>query len=201
MPLLTGALAQFTCARHQLVDAGDHVILIGRVEAFAASDGQPLGYFKGNYFSVGLERDLVEAAAAAKGSRIGAVLACEGGVLLRQDSAGGFSLPLAPGPAPSLDALRAVLTGLGVQPEIDFVYAAFDDRTTCGHAIYYHGRALGLVPPGFKVVPLADLAGLAMTRAAEAQMLARYASDFRNGSFSIYHGNETTGFVRQVSAT
>lgn len=200
VPLLTGALAQFTCARHQLVDAGDHVILIGRVEDFAVSDGQPLGYFRGNYFSIGLERDLVEAAAAAKGSRIGVVLACAGGVLLRQDPEGRFFLPLAPGPTPSLDALRAVLTGQGVQPEIDFVYAAFDDRTTGGHAIYYHGRALGQVPHSFKVVPLADLVGLAMTSATEAQLLARFASDFRNGSFSIYHGNETTGFVRQVSS-
>jgi hypothetical protein len=111
-----------------------------------------------------------------------------------------LSLPLAPGPTPSLDGLRADLTQQGLQPEIDFVYAAFDDRTTGGHAIYYHGRALGQVPQGFKVVPLADLADVVLANEAEAQMLARYARDFRNGSFSIYHGNETTGFVRQVSA-
>lgn len=201
VPVLTGALAQFTCARHQLVDAGDHLILIGQVEDFAVSDGQPLGYFKGNYFSIGLERDLVEAAAAAKGSRIGAVLACNGGVLLREDPAGHLSLPLAPGPAPSLDGLKAALTAQNLQPEIDFVYAAFDDRRTGGHAIYYHGSASGQTPPGYRVVPLADLGGLAMASDAEARMLARYASDFRNGSFSIYHGNETTGFVRQVSTT
>jgi hypothetical protein len=34
---------------------------------------------------------------------------------------------------------------------------------------------------------------------AEAQMLARFAADFRNGTFSIYHGNETMGSVRRVS--
>ena len=87
----------------------------------------------------------------------------------------------------------------GLQPEIDFVYAAFDDRQTGGHAIYYHGRVAGKIPREYRVVPLMTLPGAALANAAEAQMLARFAADFRNGTFSIYHGNETTGSVRKVS--
>ena len=200
VPVLSGVLAQFTCARHRLVDAGDHLVLIGRVEDFATREAQPLGYFRGNYFSVGLERDLVEAAAAAHGSRIGVVLACDGGVLLRED-AGKLFLPLSPGPNPSVAALRAKLSASGLTPDIDFVYAAFDDRTTGGHAIYYHGRATGAAPAGYRVLPLADLATAPLANAAEARMLARYAEDFRNGSFGIYHGTETTGSVRQVATS
>ncbi len=197
VPILSGTLAQFTCARHRLVDAGDHLVLIGRIEDFATREAQPLGYFRGNYFSVGLERDLVEAAAAAKHSRIGVVLACEDGIVLREDG-GKLSLPLSPGPNPSVEALQKSLTAQGLTPDIDFVYAAFDDRTTGGHAIYYHGCTSGPAPAGFRVLPLADLATAPMANAAEAAMLARYAEDFRNGSFSIYHGNETTGSVRHV---
>lgn len=199
MPILSGSLAQFTCARHRLVDAGDHLILIGRVTDFAVGDGQPLGYFRGNYFSIGLERDLVEAAAAAIGSRIGAVLASAGGVLVHRDGSGNLSLPLSPGPAPSLDALRTSLAAQGMQPEIDFVYAAFDDRVAGGHAIYYHGQVRGPLAPGYLILPMADLTTAAIANAAEARMLARYAADFRNGSFGIYHGNETTGLVRQIT--
>lgn len=199
VPLLTGAIAQFTCARHRLVDAGDHLILIGRVEDFATGEGQPLGYCRGNYFSIGLEDDLVEAAASARGSRIGAVLACEGGVLLKADATGRLSLPLAPGPQPSLDALRADLVAQGLKPEFDFVYAAFDDRQLGGHAIYYHGRVLGEVPEGYRIVPLTGLAAAALANEAEAHMLNRFADDFRNGAFSIYHGNETSGSVRQIT--
>ena len=197
MPLIDGALAQFTCARHQLVDAGDHLILIGRVEHFATAEGQPLGYFRGNYFSIGIEKDLAEAAAATKGSRLGAVLACNNGVLLR-DEGGQLRLPLAP--EPTLDSLTAKLASLGLSPEIDFVYATFDDRTTGGHAVYYHGQVSGTLPPGFRIVPLADLAEAQIANPAEAQMLARYADDFRNGSFSIYHGTESTGQTRQIGA-
>ncbi|HLQ19102.1 MAG TPA: flavin reductase family protein, partial [Tabrizicola sp.] len=197
MPLIDGSLATFTCANHQLVDAGDHLILIGRIDHFATSEGQPLGYFRGNYFSIGIERDLAEAAAAAKGSRLGAVLACNGGVLLK-DTEGTLSLPLAP--QPTLDSLTAKLTALGLTPRIDFVYAAFDDRSTGGHAVYYHGQVFGTLPPGFRVVPLTDLAQAQIANPAEAQMLARYAADFKNGSFSIYHGTDTSGQVRQLGA-
>lgn len=212
MPLIDGALARFTCARHQLVDAGDHLILIGRIEHFATAEGQPLGYFRGNYFSVGIEKDLAEAAAATKGSRLGAVLACNGGVLLKHE---GDQLCLPLSPHPTLDSLTAKLTALGLAPEIDFVYAAFDDRSTGGHAVYYHGQVSvgqvsvgqvsggqvsGPLPPDYRIVPLADLATARIANPAEAQMLARYADDFRNGSFSIYHGTETTGQTRQIGA-
>lgn len=196
MPLIEGALASFTCANHQLVDAGDHLILIGRIDHFTTTEGQPLGYFRGNYFSIGIEKDLAEAAAAAKGSRLGAVLACNGGVLLKGD--GTLSLPLAP--QPTLDSLTAKLTALGLTPQIDFVYAAFDDRTTGGHAVYYHGTVTGPLPQGYRILPLADLATAHITNPAEAAMLTRYAQDFRNGSFSIYHGTETTGQTRQLGA-
>ena len=197
MPLIDGSLATFTCANHQMVDAGDHLILIGRIEAFSTSEGQPLGYFRGNYFSIGIEKDLAEAAAAAKGSRLGAVLSCDGGVLLRAEG-DHLRLPLAP--QPTLDSLTAKLTDLGLQPQIDFVYAAFDDRSTGGHAVYYHGTVSGPLPQGYRILPLADLAAANIANPAEAAMLQRYAQDFRNGSFSIYHGTETTGQTRQIGA-
>jgi flavin reductase (DIM6/NTAB) family NADH-FMN oxidoreductase RutF len=197
MPLIDGSLATFTCANHLLVDAGDHLILIGRIEHFTTTEGQPLGYFRGNYFSIGIEKDLAEAAAAAKGSRLGAVLACDGGVLLNAEG-DQLRLPLAP--QPTLDSLTAKLTALGLTPQIDFVYATFDDRSTGGHAVYYHGTVTGPLPPGYRILPLADLANAPLTNPAEAAMLTRYAQDFRNGSFSIYHGTETAGQTRQLGA-
>lgn len=49
-PLLSGALANFECAKHEMVDAGDHVILIGRVErAKYEPRRDPLLYYGGKY--------------------------------------------------------------------------------------------------------------------------------------------------------
>ena len=53
VPLLADALAVFECdvdARH---DAGDHVILVGRVVDFCyAKDGRPLVYHRGGYETI-----------------------------------------------------------------------------------------------------------------------------------------------------
>ena len=52
VPLLSGALAKIVCAQHKLVEAGDHVILIGEVLETAISDGPALGYHRGGFISI-----------------------------------------------------------------------------------------------------------------------------------------------------
>jgi len=50
-PALADALAIFECTRESVQDAGDHAILLGRVQRFAQHDGAgaPLVYFQGTY--------------------------------------------------------------------------------------------------------------------------------------------------------
>ena len=49
MPLISGTLVTFECSQHTIVEAGDHLILIGRVEAFETREGWPLLYYRGAY--------------------------------------------------------------------------------------------------------------------------------------------------------
>lgn len=48
-PLLTDALATIDCVAHARHDAGDHVILIGRVVHMNRSEGEPLLYWHSTY--------------------------------------------------------------------------------------------------------------------------------------------------------
>lgn len=48
-PILPGNLAQFECRTDQQIEAGDHVIFIGRVERFHFRDGDPLIFSAGRY--------------------------------------------------------------------------------------------------------------------------------------------------------
>ncbi|MBA2465069.1 MAG: flavin reductase [Nocardioidaceae bacterium] len=48
-PLLGGTVAQLVCRRTQRVDAGDHVIFFGEIEAYAAPGGEPLVFHSGFY--------------------------------------------------------------------------------------------------------------------------------------------------------
>ena len=51
-PLIPGALAQFECTTHQAIDAGDHILFIGRVGHFAYADGPALAFNAGQYGTV-----------------------------------------------------------------------------------------------------------------------------------------------------
>ncbi|GAA0534555.1 flavin reductase (DIM6/NTAB) family NADH-FMN oxidoreductase RutF [Rhizomicrobium palustre] len=49
-PAMEGALAVFECSREAMHDAGDHVILVGRVTRFSVrEDGAALTYFRSRY--------------------------------------------------------------------------------------------------------------------------------------------------------
>ncbi|SPH24246.1 FMN reductase (NADH) NtaB [Defluviimonas aquaemixtae] len=199
VPLVDGSLAQFACEREQLVDAGDHVVLIGRVIEASVRDGNPLGYFRGNYFSIGLEDRLVSAFVAKGATRIGAVLTMDNRILLEEQAGGALSVPVAPEAEPSLDGLRAMMLSRGMKPEVDFLYAVYENRETGVHGIFYHGLVSGEAPTGMVLQPLDTLPLDRVADAAERSMLRRYAEEFRHGTFGIYQGNEATGQVRRIS--
>ncbi|MES2861901.1 MAG: flavin reductase family protein [Pseudomonadota bacterium] len=48
-PRLGSAAARFDCKTHDRVQMGDHMIIVGEVEAFEASDAATLTYFRGRY--------------------------------------------------------------------------------------------------------------------------------------------------------
>jgi len=53
-PVLVPNLAVFHCSRYALYEAGDHRIVIGRVDAFDTNDqGDPLVYYRGAYNHLG----------------------------------------------------------------------------------------------------------------------------------------------------
>ncbi len=200
VPLLNGSMASFTCSQERLVDAGDHIILIGRIVDFVTEDGPPLGYFQGNYFSIGLEQPLVSAASHSGDVTIGAIVQQDQKLLLAVGPDGLWSVPKAPKTATSLAGLRAMLRSAKLNPALDFLYAVYQDSETGAHGIFYHGTVTGKAPEGTAFFALEDIPLDKMTSPAERSMLARYIEEFRHGSFGIYQGDETRGTVQRVTA-
>ncbi len=48
-PVVRDALAHLVCGVHDIVDVGDHSMIVGEVEALWAGEGRPLLYFEGEY--------------------------------------------------------------------------------------------------------------------------------------------------------
>jgi flavin reductase (DIM6/NTAB) family NADH-FMN oxidoreductase RutF len=53
VPLLEGCLAGLACTLRELIDGGDHLIGIGAVvDLWSSPDGEPLVFFRGDYWSL-----------------------------------------------------------------------------------------------------------------------------------------------------
>lgn len=48
-PGLPEALARFDCVAHERIQMGDHLMIVGRVERFTATEGQALTFYRGRY--------------------------------------------------------------------------------------------------------------------------------------------------------
>lgn len=194
MPVIDGALASFSCARHQIVEAGDHLILIGRVEDFETRDGAPLGYFRGAYFDIGLDRAVTEAA-TSRGATIGAVLAQKDQLLLACGPDGRITLPS----ADNVNALTHALQADGMTPELAHLYAVYRHSRTGAQRIVYHGHVTGAPPEGYG---LFDLGAMPLDRVedrAERSLLQRYTRENQHGAFGIYHGTDIQGVVHSLA--
>lgn len=49
VPLLRNSLACMECRTDQLIEAGDHYIIIGEIENYEMADGEPLLFYAGDY--------------------------------------------------------------------------------------------------------------------------------------------------------
>lgn len=56
-PMLEGCIAALECAPWRRIEAGDHLILIGRVLRCEDSDDRPLAYWRGSYRRLPCDRD------------------------------------------------------------------------------------------------------------------------------------------------
>jgi flavin reductase (DIM6/NTAB) family NADH-FMN oxidoreductase RutF len=60
LPVLNGVSAQFICRKVRQYDGGDHVILVGEVEQYKYSDGEPLVFHSGRYRVATRHPDIAE---------------------------------------------------------------------------------------------------------------------------------------------
>ncbi len=198
-PLIAGSLAWFDCARREVIDAGDHVILMGAIRGFASREANPLGYARGGYVSLGLEQAAVNAASKSH-TVVGAIIECRGGLLAERDAATGqMRLPEVgrSGASGTASLLSAELRRKGIDAELAFLFAVFENPETHVQSIYYRGEAAG--PAGaLQLLPFDALPYEAFAEEAVRVMLKRYADERQQGRFKIYSGNHERGEVRAL---
>ena len=198
-PVIDGSVAVFDCDMEQLVDAGDHSILIGRVHDFTHNGAQPLGYCRGAYVTPGLSQG-----ALAAETEVGVILEDEGRVLFFETGDGSFQLPVGRGLGAANDArsLRGRLAAKAVDAQLGFLYAVWDDVTDASRTHVYYRGTVEAPLPGDRQIRLVDIDQIADLRIADPavrSMLARYARERTEDQFGVYVGNEVEGEVRPLA--
>jgi flavin-dependent trigonelline monooxygenase, reductase component len=206
VPVMDGAAASFDCQTHEVVDAGDHIILIGRVVDFVHRSSTPLGYCRGAYVNFSLSQEAL--AAAGTRAQVGAILEHRDGLVL-VDTANGLQLPTGIKLEPASDAasLRGVLAKLGIKAHLDFLFAVFEGggETEPGVHIYYRGRVIHNGSPwldsSIRIVPLWQIPWDELRDDAVRSMLERYVRERRQDAFGIYVGDTEAGTVQTLALT
>jgi flavin reductase (DIM6/NTAB) family NADH-FMN oxidoreductase RutF/pimeloyl-ACP methyl ester carboxylesterase len=202
-PIIDGVAAWFDCSRHEVVDAGDHIILIGKVVGFEERPANPLGYCKGAHVTFGLQID----ALAASGGRtlVGAILEHDGAIVLVEDGKGGLDLPKSPalGGVTEADGLIGYLRRLGLEAELGFLFSVFEDteRGAGAMSIVYRGT-LREAPQTGAAVTLASIDSIPWERirgGALNAMLHRYIEERQQDEFGIYVGDAERGTVQSLA--
>lgn len=192
-PVIAGVSAWFDCSVHQLVEAGDHAILIGRVEAFEATQEPGLGYYRGAYVTpaqIGAQMP------AGPDVIVSVIVEAAGSVLLIDDGEGGLSLPeMQAGRDGIQGALTRLLAAAGVDAAPGEIYAVYDNAAQSRQHIAFRCPAANTQASQGRFVPLRHDNLDAVRDPAIRSMLERLAEESRVRNYGVYFGTHETGRV------
>ncbi|MEW6630495.1 MAG: flavin reductase family protein [Pseudomonadota bacterium] len=200
-PVLTDSLTWFDCTVHNRIEAGDHIILIGQVQAFGTSPSPPLGFCRGRYASV---KDPLPAGwLASQDMIIGYLVEAGDRILLRRDGKGGFVLPTAR--RRKADS-KLVLDGgeaLSLVPENTFLYSVFDVADSDPGYLIYRAElsresAEAALPEGYAFFAVDALPYEQIATHELRAMLRRYARERQEKRFGIYMDTGDGGRVAMI---
>lgn len=200
-PLIDESSAWFECSLHQVIDAGDHAILIGNVLQFASSGTAGLGYYRGAYFT---PYQQAESLISGPDVVVSALIESAGKVLLVRQSEG-YGLPAQTMRGRSVDeTLTQVFSTLQIAASPGFIYSMWEDRQKKQQHIVFlcaqpTGGTLPAVDQG-EWRDLQDLAAVPVANGALQALLGRYMREYAAGNYGLYYGDEAQGSVRQFSA-
>jgi flavin-dependent trigonelline monooxygenase, reductase component len=194
-PLIRNCLSLLDCVRHDLFDAGDHVIVVGRVVGFASNSGSPLGYYRGRYVTLG---EGVQALEQRDGEAIvvGCIVDDGGRVLLWQPTNSPHwsipTVPLRPGQY-HREVLPRLLERIGVQGDATLLFSVFQDRIDPHTTMVFRGDATGTppdstLPDGIKLrlFEEAERPWDLVAGVSQADVLKRYFRERSAARFGIY---------------
>ena len=199
-PVIDGVVAWFDCTHHEQVDAGDHIILLGRIENYAHNTDAPLGFCRGAYVSFGLTPSMLQMVSSPGQLRVGALIESDGKILLERNQENGQLLPPSAASVDHtglVDSLLDKLAGAGIEVELPFIYAAYHENSQ--RFVYYLGELLSdtdnIESDNLRFYDFDNITWEEIGDPAIITMLERYIKEKRLGNYSVYIGDQHEGEI------
>jgi flavin reductase (DIM6/NTAB) family NADH-FMN oxidoreductase RutF len=199
-PILGNVVSWFDCAVSQIIEAGDHVIIVGAVDDFASTAAQPLAYCRGAYVAFSSHKEAVTAAGSI---RVGALIERDDSILLVADGDGRLHLPTGHsiGPVGDPKSLQGKLRGLGLEVKLGFLFSVFEEagfeRTET--AIYYRGdlRFKEADSPA-QLHALTRIPWDRIASSDDRSMIARLITEKGEEHIGVFAGLKSEGVLRRI---
>ena len=160
IPLIEDSLAWFECQNHKTIVAGDHIILIGKVLHYGRNDGFPLGYFQGNYISLGNNQTLVDTITKKTKTIIGIIFDNNNSILFEKNKkTGDLTLPSISnkGEKTNISNLLEKFEVFGFKSEVDFIYSVYEDKNLKAVCVYYRSKVINPAPKGYSYISFSKI--------------------------------------------
>ena len=195
-PLIDQVSAWFDCTTHQIVDAGDHAILIGKVENFASAGFAGLGYYRGGYFTPAkLSTEVISGPKVV----ISAIIGHENKILLVETAEHKWTIPhLMVGKDGADQALASIFAQYQPDASASFIYSVYENIENQQQYISFLCNTPVDEATAGTFVDLNQLEQLEFVDSALESMLMRYRKENHLKTYGVYYGNQTSGTVRQI---
>ena len=197
-PLIAGVVAWFDCTHFEQVDAGDHIVLIGRILEYEYNTHAPLGFCRGAYVSYGLTPTMLQLLSSPGRLRVGAVIESEGRLLLERHPESGQLMPPSSdrvGDASTPDSLLGKLASAGIEVDLPFIYAAYHNQAE--RVVYYLGELLSVEDAietrELRFYDFDHITWEEISDTVTISMLERFIREKRLGNYNIYIGDHHQG--------
>ncbi|MEK6293766.1 MAG: flavin reductase [Paraburkholderia tropica] len=195
-PLIDDVSAWFDCTTHAIIDAGDHALIVGKVEAFHSAGYAGLGYYRGGYFTPA--KVSAEVIAGPK-VIVNAIIARDDKVLLTRTADNKWGLPSKEiGKEGADKALAALFSQYQPDASASFIYSAYNNTETHYQYISFLCSAPDEAAVAGDFVSLDDIAPDQFADSALASMIQRYRKESQLKSYGMYYGDHSNGTVRPL---
>ncbi len=194
--IIDGAAAWFSCETHASIPAGDHVILIGRVDTFDAIQAPGLGWYAGHYFNLTQERAAGRADHSST-SQVGVLLEHNGALLLSKSN-DTYALPYFSGET-RISPRQILAENLKSPTRSATIRQSFSvflsDQSRSRHSYFLATTEGGDFSDLGVWVDFSDLPHIHITNQTHRDMIDRFLVEQSVGHFGLYVGDETSGDI------